>query len=102
VTQQPRFIGFEHLDRQEEAACVIAVSVLDAVEAEACGGSKGAYENIIRICERARQPCPCEIAWEESAHEDLKWLVYQSSSEITGYPDQLARNMKSPAPARIA
>jgi hypothetical protein len=159
--QKPRFIGFEHLDRQEEAACLIAVSVLDAVEAEAWdipgrqnavdvmltlrGGRKaafevtnlagegaihlvmllakdkhkwplpgdwwwhievgsvgdlrrlkGCYENIIRICERARQPYPYEIAWEESAHEDLKGLVYQSSSEMTGYPDQLARNMKNP------
>jgi hypothetical protein len=57
---------------------------------------KGCYENIIRICEDARYPYPYEIAWESSAHADLKWLVYQSSSVMTGYPKQLAMNLKSP------
>ncbi len=57
---------------------------------------KRCYENIIRICERARQPYPYEIAGEPSAHEDLKWLVYQSLSEMTGYPERLAKDMTDP------
>ena len=32
---------------------------------------KQCYENIIRICECAREPYPYQIAWEESAHADL-------------------------------
>jgi hypothetical protein len=161
VTQQPRFIGFDHLDPQEQAACKLAVRVLEAVEAEAWDvpgrenavdailtlhdsrkaafevtnlGTESAlklamllakdnnkwplpgdwwwtievgslddlrqlkrrYENIIRICERAGEPYPDEIAWQESAHEDLKWLVYQSRSVMTGYPERLARDMQNP------
>lgn len=161
MTEEPRQIGFEHLDRQEQAACLIAARVLGAVEIEAWDvpGRTGAvdamltlpdrgraafevtnlagegalqlamllakdnhrwplpgdwwwtidvgsvddlrrlkrcYKNIIGICERAGQPHPSELAWQESAHEDLKWLVYQSSSEMTGFPQQLARDMKNP------
>lgn len=159
---QPRLIGFdEHLNPQEQAACLVAVRVLGAVEAEAWDipgrtnavdailrlkdgrraafevtnlageralqlasllakdkhkwplpgdwfwtievGSlgdlqrlKGCYENIIRICERAGEPYPYELAREPSAHEDVKWLVYQSSSEMTGYPKRLAKEMQNP------
>jgi hypothetical protein len=146
------------LDRQEQAACLIAVRVLEAAEAEAwdIDGRTGAvdailtlqddrkaafevtnlaaegalqlamllakdkhkwplpgdwwwtievgsvadlrrlkqcYENIILICEHAREPYPYQIAWESSAHPDLQWLVYESSSVMTGYPNQLAQNM---------
>ncbi|WP_445160954.1 hypothetical protein ACTXG5_22865 [Mycobacterium sp. Dal123C01] len=164
MTQQeppPRLIGFDQFDRQEKAACLTAVRVLEAVQAEAwdVGGRQNAvdailtlkdgrkaafevtnlaaegalqlavllakdkhkwplpgkwwwtidvgsvadlrrlkqcYENIIRICEQAGEPYPAQIAWEPSAHQDLRWLVYESSSEMTGYPDQLAQNMKNP------
>jgi hypothetical protein len=161
VTQQPRLIGIDRLDKQEQAACSIAVRGLDAVEAEAWDvdkrqgavdvmltlqdGRKAAfevtnlaaegalhlamllvkdkhkwplpgdwwwtievgtvadlrrlrqcYQNIILICERAGEPYPSEIACEPSAHEDLRWLVYESSSVMTGYPRQLAKDMTNP------
>jgi hypothetical protein len=161
VTAQPRLIGFdEHLDRQEQAACLVAVRVLGAVEAEAwdINGRTGAvdvmltlrdgrkaafevtnlaaegalqlammlfrdrtwpvpgdwwwtievgsvadlrrlkqcYENIIRICEHAGEPYPDRIASESSAHPDLQWLVYESSSVMTGYPEQLVQHMRNP------
>jgi hypothetical protein len=148
------------LDRQEQAACSIAVRVLDAVQAEAWDvdkrqgavdvmltlrdGRKAAfevtnlateaaiqlavrlandnykwrvvgdwfwsievgspgdlqplkdrYENIIRICEHAGEPYPCEIAWEPSADPDLQWLA-QSGSVMTGYPERLAGDMTNP------
>jgi hypothetical protein len=57
---------------------------------------KGCYENVIQICERARVPYPDRIAWEPSAHPDLRWLVYDSSSVMTGYPEQLAKDMTNP------
>ena len=152
MTQQPRLIGIDRLDRQEKAACLLAVHVLEAVEAEAwdIDGRQGAvdailtlhdgrkaafevtnlgtesalklamllakdkhkwplpgdwfwhievgsledlrrlkqcYENIILICEHAGEPYPYQIAWEPSAQQDLQWLVYESSSVMTGYPD---------------
>jgi hypothetical protein len=160
VTQQPRLIGIDRLDRQEQAACLLAVRVLEAVEAEAWDldgrqgavdvmltlrdgrkaafevtnlaaegalqlamllakdrkwslpgdwfwtievGSledlrrlKGCYETIIQVCERVSQPYPYRIAWEPSAHPDLRWLVYESSSAMTGYPELLARDMTNP------
>ena len=161
MTQEPNLIGIDRLKPQEQAACLLAVRVLDAVEAEAwdVDGRQGAvdavltlrdnrkaafevtnlgderalqlarllardnnkwpvprdwfwsievgslgdlqrlkqcYENIIRICERAGEPYPYEIAWEPSADPDLQWLVYQSSSVMTGYPDRLARDMTNP------
>ena len=49
---------------------------------------KGCYENIILICERAGEPYPDRIASEPSAHPDLQWLVHESSSVMTGYPEQ--------------
>lgn len=57
---------------------------------------KGCYGNIIQICEGAREPYPYRIAWEPSAHPDLQWLVNESLSEMTGFPVQLVKNMKSP------
>jgi hypothetical protein len=57
---------------------------------------KGCYENIILICERAGEPYPYQIAWEPSAHPDLQWLVSESSSLMTGYPNQLAKDLKNP------
>jgi hypothetical protein len=149
------------LDRQEQAACLTAVRVLEAVEAQAwdIDGRKGVvdailtlqdgrkaafevtnlaaegalklamllakenhkwpvpgdwfwtievgsledlrrlkrcYENIILICERAGEPYPDRIAWEPSAHPDLQWLVYESSSVMTGYPERLAKDMDRP------
>jgi hypothetical protein len=162
VAHQPRLIGIDDMkDPQERAACLLAVRVLDAAEAEAwdvdgrqCAvdailtlqdGRKAAfevtnlagegalqlamllakdrhkwplpgdwwwsievgsvadlrrlkqcYENIIRICEQAGEPYPYKIASDPSAHEDLQWLVYESPSVMTGYPEQLARNMTDP------
>jgi hypothetical protein len=149
------------LDRQEKSACLLAVRVLEAAEAEAWDipGRMGAvdailtlqdgrraafevtnlaaegalqlamllakddhkwplpgnwwwtievgslddlqrlkrcYENIVRICERAREPYPYQIAWEPSAHPDLQWLVYGSLSVMTGYPERLAKDMENP------
>jgi len=161
VTQQPRLIGIDRLDWQEKAACLLAVRVLEAAEAEAWDvdgrqgvvdavltlrdGRKAAfevtnlaaegalklamllakdnhkwplpgdwwwnievgsledlrrlkqcYENIILICEHAGEPYPYQIAWEPSAHPDLQWLVSESSSQMTGYPNQLAKDLKNP------
>lgn len=161
MTQQPRLIGIDRLDRQEKAACLLAVRVLEAAQAEAWDidgrqgvvdavltrqdGRKAAfevtnlaaegalelamllakdkhkwplpgnwwwtievgsvadlrrlkqcYENIILICEQAGEPYPYQTASEPSAHPDLQWLVYESSSVMTGYPNQLARNLKAP------
>ncbi|WP_131536076.1 hypothetical protein [Mycolicibacterium aromaticivorans] len=160
MSGQPRLINIDLLDRQEQAACMVAVRELDVIEAEAwdIDGRQGAvdamltfpdgrkaafevtnlaakdalklamklfrdrtwpvpgdwfwtievgsvedyyrlkecYENIIRICEGASEPSPFRIAWEPSAHADLKWLVDESSSEMTGYPDVRVKEMKNP------
>lgn len=151
MSEQLHRIGFEHLDRQEQAACLVAARAIGAVEVEAWDipgregavdamltlpdgrraafevtnlgtqsayqlakqlakdnhrwsvpgnwfwhieiGSpadlqrlKGCYENIILICERAGQAYPERIAGQ-SADPDLQWLVHQSSSVMTGYPN---------------
>ncbi|BCP15679.1 hypothetical protein [Mycobacterium paraintracellulare] len=151
MTEEPRQIGFEHLDRQEQAACLIAARSLGAVEVEAWDvpgrsgavdamltlpdgrraafevtnlgtnsafelagrlardnykwsvpgnwfwhievGSpedlrrlKGCYENIILTCERAGEPYPEKLA-ERSTDPDVQWLVHESSSVMTGYPN---------------
>jgi hypothetical protein len=161
MTQQPRLIHIDRLDRQEQAACLTAVRVLEAMEAEAwdidgrkggvdailtlqdgrkvafevtnlaAGGAlklamllakdnhkwpvpgdwfwtievgsledlwplKRCYESIILICESAAEPYPYRIASEPSAHPDLQWLAHESSSEMTGYPEQLAKDMDRP------
>jgi hypothetical protein len=151
VAEHLRRIGFEHLDRQEQAACLVAARAIGAVEVEAWDipgregavdamltlpdgrraafevtnlgtqsayrladkladdnhkwsvpgnwfwhievGSledlqrlKGCYENIILICERAGQAYPERVAGQ-STDPDLHWLVHQSSSVMTGYPN---------------
>jgi hypothetical protein len=161
MSDQPRLVGIDRLDRQERAACLLAVRALEAVEAEAwdvegrqgvvdvvltlrdgrkaafevtnlaAEGSlqlamllakdnhkwplpgdwwwtievgsledlrrlKGCYENIIQVCELASEPYPYRIAWEPSAHPDLQWLICESSSVMTGYPERLAKDMKDP------
>jgi hypothetical protein len=161
VTQQPRLIGIDRLKPQEQAACLLAVRMLEAAEAEAwdIDGRQGAvdamltlqdgrraafevtnlaakgalqtasllakdnhkwplpgkwfwsievgspqdlprlkdtYQNIILICERVGEPYPYRIGSESSAHPDLQWLVQESQSLMTGYPRQLARDMKNP------
>ena len=51
MTQQPSLIGIDRLDRQEEAACLLAVHVLEAEEAEAwdIDGRQGAVDAILTL-----------------------------------------------------
>jgi hypothetical protein len=157
----PRLIGLEKLDRQERAACLLAVHVLDVAEAEAwdVGGRQravdamltlrdgrkaafevtnlgeddaldlarllgnishkwpvagdwhwrvevgsaadlerleGCYGKIIRICEAAGEPYPDKVTGELSADPDLQWLIRESSSEMVGFPNILAKNLSHP------
>lgn len=54
------------------------------------------YAKIIRLCEQAGVPYPYEIAWEPSADADLQWLVHESSSEMTGFPELRVGDMQNP------
>ncbi len=51
-----------------------------------------AYENIIRICEAAGVERPHELlGWSREAHPDLKWLVQEFSSQMTGHRNVRAK-----------
>lgn len=57
---------------------------------------KSCYERIILICEGASVAHPEEVGWSELSDPDLQWLVQVSSSVMTGFPERLAKDMKSP------
>ena len=50
----------------------------------------------ILICEAAEVTHPDSITWSPSADSDLQWLVQQSSCNMIGHPESLAKNMRTP------
>jgi hypothetical protein len=54
------------------------------------------FDEIIRICEAAGEPDPRRIEGGWPTHPSLRWLVRESSSEMTGFPKILAKNLKRP------
>lgn len=54
------------------------------------------YDEIIRICEAAGESQPCQIEGGWPTHENLRWLVRESSSEMIGFPNIPAKNLKRP------
>jgi hypothetical protein len=60
---------------------------------------KQCYQKIILICEAVgvAHPNRHPLAWTPSADPDLQWLIENSSCNMIGHPQQLARNMQNPA-----
>jgi hypothetical protein len=54
------------------------------------------YDEIIRICEAAGEPHPRRIEGGWPTHPVLRWLVRESSSEMTGFPNIAVKNLKRP------
>jgi hypothetical protein len=54
------------------------------------------FDEIIHICETAGEPDPRRIEGGWPTHPSLRWLVRESSSEMTGFPKILAKNLKRP------
>lgn len=51
------------------------------------------YKDVILTCESLRVARPQDIGWSPTAHPDIKWLVRESSSRMTGHPTVLAREL---------
>ncbi len=54
------------------------------------------YDEIIRICETAGEPDPRRIEGGWPTHPNVRWLVRESSSEMIGFPNIPATNLKRP------
>ncbi|MBB2772326.1 UNVERIFIED_ORG: hypothetical protein GGE11_003251 [Mycolicibacterium obuense] len=54
---------------------------------------KDSYKTIIRVCEAKRVARPEELGWSPDAHPDVRWLVQRSSSDMTGHPKVLTRDL---------
>ena len=54
------------------------------------------YDEIIQICEAGAEPDPRRIEGGWPTHPNLRWLVRESSSEMTGFPNVPVRNLKRP------
>ncbi len=54
------------------------------------------YDEIVQICEAAGEPDPRRVEGGWPTHPNLRWLVRESSSEMTGFPNTPAKNLKRP------
>ena len=54
------------------------------------------YDDIVHVCEAAGESHPRRIDGGWSTHPGLRWLVRESSSEMIGFPNILAKNLKRP------
>ena len=88
MAERLRQIGFEHLDRQEQAACLVAARALGAVEVEAWDipGREGAVDAMLTLPDGRRAAFEVTNLGTQGAYQLAKQLANDNHRWSVHYP----------------